>query len=107
MEPKNIWWGYWYFHLPNYALAALFYTLIGRFLLSFILPPDTTNYIYRWFYRLTEWLVRPVAFITPRAIAPRFLPPVAAFWVVVVRVLYIMTLLAAGLAPTVGGTTGQ
>jgi hypothetical protein len=104
MEPRDIWWDYWYFHLPNYAMAALFYTLFGRFLLSFILPPDTPNYIYRWFHRLTEWLIRPVAFITPRAIAPRYHAPVAAFWIVVARVLYITVLLAAGWAPKVGAS---
>jgi len=29
---------FWYFHLPNYVLAALMYTLIGRFILGMIAP---------------------------------------------------------------------
>jgi hypothetical protein len=50
----ELWWSYWYFHLPNYAFAVLFWTLIGRFMFGFFLPPDSPNYIYRWFCRLTE-----------------------------------------------------
>jgi hypothetical protein len=50
----ELWWSYWYFHLPNYAFAVLFWTLIGRFMFGFFLPPDSPNYIYRWFRRLTE-----------------------------------------------------
>ena len=34
MQAENIWWSYLYFHLPNYALALLFWTLIGRFMFS-------------------------------------------------------------------------
>ena len=28
MSAQGIWWPYWYFHFPNYALALLFWTLI-------------------------------------------------------------------------------
>jgi len=39
---------YWYFHLPNFVLAALMYTLLGRALLSLFLDPDSSNYIWRF-----------------------------------------------------------
>lgn len=99
MVGQDIWFAYWYLHLPNYAFAVLFYTLFGRFLLSFFLPPDSPNYIYRWFRRLTDWLIRPVAFITPSAFPPIFLPPIAAFWIVIMRVLFFMAMFALGLTP--------
>lgn len=76
----DIWWSYLYFHLPNYVFSVLFYTLLGRFLLGFVVPPGTRNYIYRWFCRLTDWLIAMVDVITPRMIPRAFLPPVAAFW---------------------------
>ena len=57
---QDIWWSYWYFHLPNYALSLVFYALFGRFILSFFLAPDSRNYIYRSFCWLTDWIVRPV-----------------------------------------------
>ena len=64
MPVENFWWSYWYFHFPNYAFALLFWTLIGRFIFGIFLPPDSPNYVYRWFRRLTDWLMRPVGFIT-------------------------------------------
>ena len=33
-------WSYWYFHLPNFVLAALMYTLLGRVLLGLFVDPD-------------------------------------------------------------------
>ncbi len=101
MSGQDIWWGYWYFHLPNYALSVLFYTLFGRFILAFFLPPDSPNYIYRWFCRLTDWLLPPVAFITPRMLHGPLLPLVAAFWIVVFRVLFFAVMYAAQLTPRV------
>ncbi len=99
MAGQDIWWSYWYFHLPNYAFSVLFYTLFGRFMLGFFLPPNSNNYIYRWFCRLTNWLIRPVAFITP-SILPKFLlPPIAAFWIVIARVVFFMLMFSAGLTP--------
>ena len=101
MGQENLWWSYLYFHLPNYAFAVLFWTLIGRFMFSLFLRPDSPNYIYRWFRRLTDWLIRPVAFITPSIVPPLAIPPVAAFWVAMARVAFFMALYAAGLAPRV------
>ena len=95
----DIWWSYWYFHLPNYALAVLIYTMFGRFMLSFILKPDSKNYIFRWFVRLTDWIVLPVAFITPRILPPVLLPPIAAFWLIVLRVLFFVAMFYAELTP--------
>lgn len=103
MAGQDIWWSYWYFHLPNYAFSVLFYTLWGRFLLGFFLPPDSKNYIYRWFRRLTDWFIAPVAFVTPRALPGFLLPPVAAFWVVVLRVAFFVVMYAAGLTPRPSG----
>ena len=101
MEAPNIWWSYLYFHLPNYTLALLFWTLIGRFMFSLFLRPDSPNYIYRWFRRLTNWLIGPVRFITPSFVPHIAIPPVAAFWVAIARVAFFMALYAAGLMPRV------
>ncbi len=101
MQGENIWWSYWYFHLPNYAFALLFWTLIGRFMFALFLRPDSPNYIYRWFRRLTDWLIRPVAFITPAIVPPLALSPIAAFWVAIARVVFFVVLHAAGLTPRI------
>jgi hypothetical protein len=101
MSGPDFWWSYWYFHLPNYAFSVLFYTLFGRLALGLILAPNSPNYIYRWFRLLTDWFVRPVAFITPSALPPIVLPLAAAFWIAVLRVLFFVLMSSAGLAPRV------
>lgn len=106
MSGQDIWWSYWYFHLPNYALSVLFYTLWGRFLLGMVLKPDTKNYIYRWFCRLTDWLVYPVAFITPRILPSIVLAPVASFWVIVMRIAFFAIMYATGLTPRMAPAAG-
>ena len=63
------------------------------------LPPDSRNYIYRSFRWLTEWIYRPVAYVTPSAIPPILLAPVAAFWVAALRVVLFMVLYQLGLMP--------
>jgi hypothetical protein len=107
MSGQDIWWSYWYFHLPNYAFSVLFYTLFARLGLGLFLPPNSPNYIYRWFCRLTDWLLPPVAFITPRILHGMFfLLPVAAFWIVVARVAFFAVLYAAGLTPRLSADGG-
>lgn len=101
MQAENIWWSYLYFHLPNYALALLFWTLIGRFMFALFLPPDSPNYIFRWFRRLTDWLMPAVRYITPSIVPAIVLSPIAAFWVAIARVVFFMALYAAGLTPRV------
>ncbi|HET7804766.1 MAG TPA: hypothetical protein VFL53_11025 [Pseudolabrys sp.] len=59
----------WYFHLPNFILAALMYTLLGRALLGLMVQPESTNYIWRAFCRLTDPVVAAVALVTPKATA--------------------------------------
>lgn len=103
MGSQDIWWSYWYFHLPNYFLSLVFYCLFGRLALSFFLPPDSRNYIYRSFRWLTEWIVRPVAYVTPAAIPSVFVPAAAAFWIVVLRVVIFMVFYQLGLTPRAKG----
>ena len=99
MGGSDPFWGYLHFHVPNYALALVFYCLFGRFILGLFLRPDTKNYIYRSFYWLTEWIVRPVAFVTPRALPAFLLPPVAGFWIILIRIVFYMLMAGAGQVP--------
>ena len=61
---------YWYFHLPNFILAALMYTLLGRAVLGLVVGTDSTNYIWRFFCRITDPFVMLIAALTPKATAP-------------------------------------
>ena len=51
----------WYYQLPDYVLAILMYTLVGRALLGLILEPNSANYIWRFFCRITDPVVAVVA----------------------------------------------
>jgi uncharacterized protein YggT (Ycf19 family) len=93
---------YWYFHLPNIVLAALMYTLLGRFALSFIFEPESRNYIWRAFIRLTDPVVKAVAVVTPRAVPPLLVLLLAFVWLFALRAAFLVALLAVGAAPVVG-----
>ncbi len=92
---------YWYFHLPNFVLAAMFWTLLGRFVLSLFVPENWDNYIWRAFVRITEPVVRPVRFLTPHIVPPRMVLLLAAVWVFFLRLVLFVVLAAQGMAPVI------
>ncbi len=96
------------FWIANYALAVVFWSCLGRFLLGFFVPRmQPTNYIWRAFYWLTEWAVWTTRWITPAAIGPLLMPPVAAFWVFHLRIALFFILGAYGMVPKVGQALGN
>jgi len=90
---------YWYFHLPNFVLAALMYTLLGRALLSLFLDPDSSNYIWRFFCRITDPIVAAVALVTPKAAPQVVLWLFGVVWMFWLRVLLLNVFLALGAVP--------
>jgi YggT family protein len=90
---------YWYFHIPNYLLAAVMYSLLARFLLSLFVAPDSPNYIYRAFVRLTEPFVWVVRLVTPRAVPPLLAVLFSAVWALFLRFAFLAVLAGQGLAP--------
>jgi hypothetical protein len=88
---------YWYFHLPNFVLAALMYTLLGRALLGLMVAPDSSNYIWRFFCRITDPFVALIAAVTPKATAPVVIWLFGVVWLFWLRVglLYLFLLLGA------------
>ena len=94
---------YWAFHIPNYVLSAVIYSLMGRFLLAFLLPPNSANYIFRWFVLLTEPFVRATRVVTPSFIDTRYVPVAAMFWLMVARLFFFGVMYQFGLVPRVTG----
>jgi hypothetical protein len=94
---------YWYFHVPNYLLAAIMYSLLARFLLSFFFPPDSPNYIFRAFVRLTDPVLRLVGLITPLAVPPLLRVLFAAVWVFIFRFVFWAVLRLFDLSPPLTG----
>ncbi|NKC33006.1 YggT family protein [Falsiroseomonas selenitidurans] len=99
MDQPHFIFGHLPFWLVTYSLAVVGWTLFGRFLMQFFVPPDSRLYIWRFFRLLTDWAVRAAAFLVPRYVAQTWLPLVAAFWIFTFRLAFGITMLAAGLAP--------
>jgi uncharacterized protein YggT (Ycf19 family) len=93
---------YWYFHLPNFVLAAVMYTALGRLLLSFFAPPEWKNYIWRAFVRITEPVVRVVRYITPVGVPELVILIFTVLWLMVARIAFFLFMGSMGLLPKVG-----
>src|SRR5262245_11270031 len=92
----------WYFQLPNFILAALMYTLLGRALLGLFVESDSQNYIWRFFCRLTDPVVYAVALVTPRAAPPVVIWLFGVVWLFWLRVGLLYIFLFMGAVPRAG-----
>ena len=90
---------HWYFQVPNFVLAALMYTLLGRALLGLMVQPDSNNYIWRAFCWLTDPVVVAVSFVTPKATAPVVIwlfGVVWLFWLRVALLIFVVQFFGRG-----------
>ncbi|MEC9345256.1 MAG: YggT family protein [Pseudomonadota bacterium] len=95
------------FTIPNYLLAALFYTLLGRLLLGLFVPEGWDNYIWRALLRLTAPPLAVVRVLTPQAIAPALHGPLALAWLLGLRMALFLLFQSAGwITPPAAGGAG-
>jgi YggT family protein len=90
---------HWYFHLPNFALAAVMYTLLGRALLGLVVEPDSQNYIWRFFCRITDPFANAISLVTPKAAPPVVVWLFGVVWLFWLRVGLLYLFLLLGLVP--------
>jgi YggT family protein len=90
---------YWYFYLPDYLLAVVMYTLLGRAALSLFLEPDSPNYIWRFFCRLTDPAVALFAQVTPKAVVPVVMWLFSFVWLFWLRFALRVGYTVSGLVP--------
>ncbi|HEV7329304.1 MAG TPA: YggT family protein [Bosea sp. (in: a-proteobacteria)] len=95
--------GFWVFHLPNLALAALIYTLLGRYILSLFFPPDSDKVIWRVFCQITDPILNLVRLVTPALVPPPLLNLFAIVWLFLLRFLLFYIVRMLGLLPTASG----
>jgi uncharacterized protein YggT (Ycf19 family) len=93
---------FWYFHLPNFILAAVMYTMLGRAMLALIVPPESKNYIWRAFCRITDPFLAIIAPVTPKAVAPVVLWLFGFVWLFWLRIGFLYVFLMFGLVPARG-----
>ena len=83
-------------------MAALIYTLIGRYLLELLFARHSEAVILKVFRSITDWFVRLVRAITP-AIVPNGLVVVFAIvWLMAARMFWFLTAVATGMHLGVG-----
>jgi YggT family protein len=93
---------YWYFHLPNLVLAAMMYTMLGRAILGLVVAPDSKNYIWRFFCRVTDPVVAVIATVTPKAVVPVILWLFGFVWIFWLRLVLFIVFNYFGLSPPSG-----
>ncbi len=93
---------YWYFHIPNMILAALIYTLIGRYVLSLFFRNRPDAVILRVFASVTDPVLKAVRTITPAVVPNGVVMVFAIAWLMAARLFWFLTCVAAGMSPTTG-----
>jgi hypothetical protein len=93
---------YWYFHIPNFILAALIYTLVGRYLLSLFFRKKPDAVILRVFEAITDPILSAVRFITPAVVPNGLVLVFAVAWLMAARMFWFLTCVAAGMSASVG-----
>lgn len=93
---------HWYFHLPNFILAAVMYTMLGRAVLGLILEPTSKNYIWRAFCTITDPFLKVFVLVTPKATAPVVLWLFGFVWMFWLRVALLYVFLLLGAVPKAG-----
>jgi uncharacterized protein YggT (Ycf19 family) len=92
-------WSYWYFHIPNFIMAAVAYTLMGRLVLGIFVPENWDNYIWRSFKTITDPFLRIVRHVTPAILTHPVVMIFGVLWLMALRVAYLALLVRLGLAP--------
>ncbi len=89
-------WSLWYISLPNFVLAVVMYTMLGRALLGLFVEPDSKNYIWRGFCAITDPVLKVIALVTPKAAPPVVLWLFGFVWMFWLRLLLFIVLFATG-----------
>jgi hypothetical protein len=96
MSPTDSFFSYWYFHIPNLVMAALLYTLIGRYLLELFFASQQDAVILKVFRSVTDPFVLLVRVITPRIVPNGLVVIFSIVWLMGLRLFLYLTMLAAG-----------
>jgi len=98
----NDFWSNLQFHVPNFILAAVMYTMMGRLALALFVPAGWDNYIFRAFVRITDPVLKVVRLVTPQALPDLVAMLFAILWLLVVRIVFFIVMSNLRWAPTMG-----
>lgn len=95
-QVQQSFWSLWYFNLPNFVLAVVMYTMLGRALLGLFVELDSKNYIWRGFCAITDPFLKAIALVTPKATAPVVLWLFGFVWMFWLRLLLFVVFFTTG-----------
>lgn len=99
MSPTDSFFAHWYFHVPNLIMAALIYTLIGRYLLELVFARNQDVVIIKVFRQVTDPVVKLVRAITPAIVPNGLVVVLTIVWLMAMRMFLYLTIIAAGVKP--------
>jgi YggT family protein len=103
MSIQDSFFAHWYFHIPNLIMAALIYTLIGRYLLELFFStfaPGKDAVILRVFRGVTDPVLRLVRVVTPAVVPNGLVIVLTVVWLMGLRMFWLLTVLASGVRLT-------
>ncbi len=102
MSPAESFATYWWFHLPNLLMAALIYSLIGRYLLELFFAKKPDAVILKVFRTVTDPVVRLVRAVTPAVVPNGLVVVFSVAWLMAARMLWFLTAVAYGMRLSTG-----
>ena len=93
---------HWYYHLPNLAMAAMIYTLAGRWVLELFFAKRPDAVILKVFRSVTDPLLRLVRLVTPQIVPNGVIIVFAAAWLLALRMMWFLTCVAFGMRLKIG-----
>ncbi|MDX2258986.1 MAG: hypothetical protein NW205_08725 [Hyphomicrobiaceae bacterium] len=87
---------YWWYHVPNLMMAAMIYTLIGRYVLELFFRGQTPV-IVTVFRSVTDPVVGLVRAITPMIVPDGLVVVFTMAWLMALRLFWFLTAVAAGM----------
>lgn len=103
MTPTESFFTHWYFHLPNLLMAALIYSLIGRYILELVFAKKPDAVIVKVFRQVTAPVVGTVRAITPAIVPDGLVIVFSIIWLMSLRMFLYLTIIAAGVKPFLSG----
>ena len=95
---------YWWFHLPNLLMAAMIYTLIGRYALELIFARRNQDAVILTVFRsVTDPIVRLVRFVTPAIVADGVVVIFSILWIFALRMAWFLAAVMLGMRVGGGG----
>jgi p-aminobenzoyl-glutamate transporter AbgT len=96
---------HWYYHLPNLAMAAMMYTLFGRYVLELVFSAiggRQDAVVLKAFRGITDPLLRVVRVITPHIVPDGLVIVFTVAWLLALRMVWFLTCVAFGMRLKVG-----